>query len=79
MHKKSVTSVYFMDNINLAVSCDSTIHIWDPFVGTGVHQVISPFILTKKLFLVGLRGLQSISNPVERPCMYNNISSVVEF
>ena len=26
------------------------------------------FILTKKLFLVGLRGLQSISNPVERPC-----------
>ena len=27
------------------------------------------FILTKKLFLVGLRGLQSISNPVERPCI----------
>ena len=26
------------------------------------------FILTKKLFLVGLWGLQSISNPVERPC-----------
>ena len=26
------------------------------------------FILTKKLFLAGLRGLQSISNPVERPC-----------
>lgn len=32
-------SVFFLDNINLAVSCDSTIHIWDPFVGTGVHQV----------------------------------------
>ena len=27
------------------------------------------FILTKKLFLVGLRDLQSISNPVERPCI----------
>ena len=27
------------------------------------------FILTKKLFLVSLRGLQNISNPVERPCM----------
>ena len=27
------------------------------------------FILTKKLFLVGLWGLQSISNPVERPCI----------
>merc|ERR1719510_1218555 len=39
MHKKSVMSVFFMDNINLAVSCDSSIHIWDPFVGTGVHQV----------------------------------------
>ena len=26
------------------------------------------FILTKKLFLVGLLGLQNISNPVERPC-----------
>ena len=25
------------------------------------------FIMTKKLFLDGLRGLQSISNPVERP------------
>ena len=39
MHKKSVMSVYFLDNINLAVSCDTSIHIWDPFVGTGVHQV----------------------------------------
>ena len=27
-------------------------------------------IVTKKLFLVGLRGLQNISNPVERPCTY---------
>ena len=26
------------------------------------------FILTKKLFLVSLRGLQNISNPVERSC-----------
>ena len=25
-------------------------------------------ILTKKLFLVGLRGFQNISNPVKRPC-----------
>ena len=28
------------------------------------------FILTKKLFLVGLRGFQNISNPVERPCIF---------
>ena len=26
------------------------------------------FILTKKLFIVGLQGLQNISIPVERPC-----------
>ena len=39
MHRKSILSVYFLDNINLAVSCDTTIHIFDPFVGTGVHQV----------------------------------------
>ena len=26
------------------------------------------FILTKNLFIVGLRGLQNISNPVARPC-----------
>ena len=28
------------------------------------------FILTKKLFLDDLRVLQSISNPVERPCSF---------
>ena len=28
------------------------------------------FILTKKLFIVGLRGLQNISIPIERPCNY---------
>ena len=27
------------------------------------------FILTKKLFIDGLRGLQNISIPVERPCI----------
>ena len=30
------------------------------------------FFLTKKLFLVSLRGLQNISNPVERPCTVSN-------
>lgn len=39
LHKKSVMSVIFLDSIHLAVSCDTTIHIWDPFVGTGVSQV----------------------------------------
>ena len=26
------------------------------------------FVLIKKLFLVGFRGLQSMSKPIERPC-----------
>ena len=32
------------------------------------QECTDTFILTKKLFLVGLLGLQNISNPVERPC-----------
>ena len=32
------------------------------------QEYTDTFILTKKLFLVGQRGLQRISNPVERPC-----------
>ena len=36
------------------------------------QEYIDTFILIKKCFLVGLRGLQSMSNSVERPCM--NIS-----
>ena len=32
------------------------------------QEYTDTFILTKKLFLVGLRGLRSISNLVKRPC-----------
>ena len=35
------------------------------------QEYTDTFILTKKLFLVGLRGLQNISKPVERPCTPN--------
>jgi hypothetical protein len=37
------------------------------------------FILIKNLLLVGLRGLQSISKSVERPCMvrfYSRVNSI---
>ena len=47
MHKKSVFSVYFMESMSMSVSCDSTIHVWDPFVGTGVHQVKKNFFEKK--------------------------------
>ena len=36
------------------------------------------FILTKKLFIVGLRGLQNISIPVERPCKCGQIYGLAQ-
>ena len=39
------------------------------------QEYTDTFILTKKLFLVGLRGLQNMSNPVERPCMKKETAS----
>ena len=41
LHKKSVFSVFFLESLRLSVSCDANIHIWDPFVGSGVHQIDS--------------------------------------
>ena len=40
-HKKSIATVSFLESIRLAVSCDTTVHIWDPFVGSAVHQIDS--------------------------------------
>ena len=41
LHKKSVFFVSFLESQRLSVSCDANVHIWDPFVGSGVHQVDS--------------------------------------
>ena len=38
-HKKSIQNVSFLENLRWVVSCDSTVHIWDPFVGSAVHVV----------------------------------------
>ncbi|XP_064623672.1 WD repeat-containing protein 81-like [Lineus longissimus] len=35
-HKKSVFAVTFLESIRVAATCDSTVHLWDPFVGMGI-------------------------------------------
>lgn len=41
LHKKSVFSVGFLESVRLVASCDSTVHIWDPFRGECVRQLES--------------------------------------
>ncbi|XP_063825217.1 WD repeat-containing protein 81 [Ostrinia nubilalis] len=38
-HKKGVLSLAFLDSLRLAVSTDSVVHIWDPFMESVVSQL----------------------------------------
>ncbi|GFO33505.1 WD repeat-containing protein 81 [Plakobranchus ocellatus] len=40
-HKKSVFSVAYVESCRLVASCDSTVHIWDPFTGMAINQLES--------------------------------------
>ncbi|XP_044253256.1 WD repeat-containing protein 81 isoform X2 [Tribolium madens] len=41
-HKKSVLSITFIESMRLVASCDSVVHIWDPFMGVNVGHLESP-------------------------------------
>ncbi|CAL1537327.1 unnamed protein product [Lymnaea stagnalis] len=41
-HKKSVFSVAYVESMRLVASCDSTVHVWDPYTGVSLNQLDSP-------------------------------------
>ncbi|KAH9519567.1 hypothetical protein Btru_003023 [Bulinus truncatus] len=41
-HKKSVFSVTYVESMRQVASCDSTVHIWDPYTGVAINQLDSP-------------------------------------
>ncbi|KAJ8926519.1 hypothetical protein NQ314_021121 [Rhamnusium bicolor] len=41
-HKKSILTITFIESMRLVASCDSIVHIWDPFMGANLGNLESP-------------------------------------
>lgn len=39
LHRKSVFAVHFLDSHRVVGSCDGSVHIWDPFLGSSVRTL----------------------------------------
>ncbi|CAG9817607.1 unnamed protein product [Phaedon cochleariae] len=40
-HRKSILSITFVESLRLVASCDSVVHIWDPFMGANLGSLES--------------------------------------
>ncbi|XP_018566395.1 WD repeat-containing protein 81 isoform X2 [Anoplophora glabripennis] len=40
-HKKSILTITFIESMRLVASCDSVVHIWDPFMGANLGNLES--------------------------------------
>ena len=63
-HRKPLLGVCFVDTTRLAASCDGSIHLWDPFVGTSVRQLDATSKYVVLHFHFPFSNIHDISNDV---------------
>lgn len=74
-HRKSVLSVGFCETARLAVSCDSAVHLWDPYVG----RVVAVSDSARCPPVNTLRPLSPPSHQVQACCAFENVYPAIVF